>query len=111
MIKVKAGVRFSVFRREIYTIFDDVEEAFALKGYDAIITCGTEAHKEDDPHTHGFAIDLRSKHVRNLEDKRAIRDWLKDALGNRYTVLLENVEQDQEHFHVQIRKSLWRNLL
>ena len=110
MIKTKTSVRFSVFRREIYSLFPSIEAIFAVYSADAIITCGTEAHGKDDPHTHGLAIDLRSKHL-STEKKSAIVQAIKNACGPLYYVVLESAGEANEHIHIQIRKDLWRSLL
>lgn len=110
MIRCKESVRFSVLRIEIWAIFEKIVAVFKRYGYPVVITCGTEAHGPDDPHTNGFAIDLRSKHIDRAETKTVIRDELAQELGPIYTVLLENTGQAQEHFHIQIRRDLWRSL-
>lgn len=111
MICCKDSVRFSVFRPEIYSQFDTFESVFRRAGVDCWITCGTEAHGQNDPHTHGFAIDLRSKHLINEDSKTEVLEELKQYCGIRYFIQLENKDKEQEHFHCQIRKDLWRILL
>jgi hypothetical protein len=111
MILCKETVRFSILRDAIWTIFPKVDQVFKSHGIQCILTCGTEAHPDDDPHTKGFAIDLRSKHITDDDIKHRVFDALKQTLGALYTVILENEGQDQEHYHIQIRKDLWRNLV
>lgn len=111
MIRCKDSVRFSIIRIEMWAILEKIHATFKRYGYPVIITCGTEAHGPDDPHTHGFALDFRSKHIDRMETKQVIRDELADALGSIYTVIFENPGLAQEHFHIQVRKGLWRTLL
>ena len=111
MIYTKDSVRFSILRVEIWSILDKVYTAFHDHGYKTIITCGTEAHGPDDPHTFGFGLDFRSKHIGTREEKEAIVAELRKALGPIYTVIFENPAKDNEHIHIQIRKDLWRTLI
>lgn len=110
MIRCKESVRFAVLRPHIYNHFQAMNQAFQDFGVDCIITCGTEAHGPDDPHTHGFAVDLRSKHLPDSGTKHAVLQALRDILGVLYTVILESEGQNNEHFHIQVRKNLWRSL-
>ena len=109
MITCKDTVRFSVLRPYIWTILDKLDWVFTVHKAACVITCGTEAHGPDDPHTNGFAVDLRSKHL-PAEAKPVVLDELRRVLGGIYTVILENEGEDTEHFHIQIRKDLWRSL-
>ena len=111
MILCKESVRFSCLRIEIWSLFNWLTQIFADRGLKCIITCGTDGHGSDDPHTNGFAIDVRSKHLNNPEVKEDVLYEMKDRFGPSYTVLLENPGQSNEHYHIQIRKDLWRTLL
>jgi hypothetical protein len=111
MITCKDSVRFSVLRYEMFSQWEKVAQVFKKYGFPIIFTCGTEAHGPDDPHTAGFAIDIRSKHITRTETKYVILEELREVLGPVYTVLLENHGADNEHFHIQIRKDLWRTML
>ena len=110
MIRCKDSVRFTVLRPEIYGLFAGLNIKFAKYGSDCFITCGTEGHGLDDPHTNGYAIDIRCKQLAE-EDSHKLLSELRDFLGPRYTVLLEAEGTDNEHLHIQIRKDLWRELL
>jgi len=110
MIRCKESVRFAILRPYIYNHFQSINQLFQGFGVDCIITCGTEAHGADDPHTHGFAVDLRSKHLPDSGTKHAVLQALRDILGVLYTVILESEGQNNEHFHIQVRKNLWRTL-
>ena len=110
MIRSKHSVRFKILRHEIWNLFPGIESIFQSYGYESVITCGTEAHKQDDPHTAGFAIDLRSKHLRP-EHKRSILDDLKTFCGPLYYIFLENMNGPQEHYHVQVRRDIWPTLV
>ena len=110
MISCKESVRFSILRPQIWGIFDKLDEAFSAYQKLCIVTCGTDGHPQDDPHTNGFALDLRSKHLSD-EQRHAVLHALRVSLGSTYTVLLENEGMDNEHYHIQVRKELWRSML
>ena len=88
-----------------------IYKAFHDFGYECIITCGTEEHAERDPHTNGYAVDLRAWHVKTEDEKRQIRDRLKEYLGSDYYVSYEKPGRVGQHFHVQVNKSLWPYLM
>jgi hypothetical protein len=111
MITCKESVRFSVLRFEMFSQWEKVAQVFKKYGLPVIFTCGTEGHVVGDPHTHGFAIDMRSKHIARIETKQVILEELRQVLGPVYTVLLENPGADNEHFHWQVKISLWRTML
>ena len=116
MIKAKdPSVQLMVLRPEMWLIFDDISTAFEEMGYECVLTCGTNAHGPDDPHTHGFALDFRSKHIRTSDEKHALLEMLRRELNvkhaNFYTVLLENVGLANEHFHIQVKRGIWRSLI
>lgn len=110
MIRVKDGVKFSVLREEIYKHFSLFEKIFAEHNAQCWITCGTDAHPADDPHTNGFAVDIRS-HDLSDEASHDVLIKLRNALGKDYTILLENEGLDSEHFHCQLSKQIWRDRL
>lgn len=111
MIQTKDSVRFSILRHEMYSTWETVERIFLSHKIKPVITCGTEAHGPDDPHTHGFAEDWRSKHIPTSEMKHEILEELRRELGSLYTVLLENENTENEHFHRQIKKGIWQTLI
>jgi hypothetical protein len=111
MITCKESVRFSVLRFEMISVLEKIFQAFRKWNCACIITCGTEGHPEDDPHPKGFALDFRSKHIKDSATKQAILQELRQTLGPVYTVILENEGLAQEHFHIQVRKDIWRTLL
>ena len=110
MIQVKPGVEFSVLRSEIYSLFSGLELLFKQHKAECVITCGTERHPEDDPHPHGFAIDLRSHDVPS-DLQRPLFAELSAFCGQRYTVLFEGEGSGNAHYHVQLRKDLWREIV
>jgi hypothetical protein len=110
MINIKPGVQFTVLRSEMWGILSAVELMFKQYGSPCTITCGTDSHGPDDPHTHGFALDFRTHDVEPARVMN-LKNEIMGLLGSRYFVLLENQGQDTEHIHIQIRKDLWPQLL
>jgi hypothetical protein len=111
MIRCKDSVRFAILRSEIYNLFPGLTVMFARQGVDCWITCGTEAHGPDDPHTNGYAIDIRSKHLPTLDAKYKLLDQMRVFCAEKYTILLENVGLEQEHFHIQVKKGTWQQAM
>lgn len=107
----KPGVNLTNLKPEIKNLLQKIEEIFTSSGFDLIVTCGSEAHPEKDPHTHGYAIDLRSKHVKDFTTKKEILFKLQDLLDDNYFIQLESIDQPNEHYHLQVRKDLWPLLL
>lgn len=119
VILVKDSVRFDRIAPAGFRILAALDRACKVIGCDLVITCGTEAHDEDDPHTLGEAYDVR---VRTLPAPVLIRlyYWLTAELGPLFTVLYEVPQVDPKdplaliaypnpgassaHLHIQRKK-------
>jgi hypothetical protein len=97
-------------REEISRFFPDLDRIYASFGQQCIITCTTEGHPELDPHTHGFAIDMRTKDIAQGKAER-IYLAIRDLVGPTYTVLFESIGSQNEHIHLQLRKDIWRSIV
>ena len=97
-MKVKKSARIDKCRAEILiAAITVIEPMYKLYGQELVITSGTEKYKHKALHSHhyrGDAIDLRHRYF-NDEEKREIRDSLRNDLGKHFVVLLEKT-----HFHV-----------
>jgi hypothetical protein len=118
MITCKESVRFSVLRYEMFSQWEKVRQVFKHYGYDCIFTCGTEAHGPDDPHTHGFAVDLRNWHLATDQLRQVVLEELQQVLGPVYTVIWEREVKSASgqvtkgsHYHWQVKKGIWRSML
>lgn len=81
---------------------------------DLVITCGSEGHPPDDPHTLGKAYDVRS-HTFTDEQKQGILLTVMNYLGTpirdisggyiteKFFGWLESPGTPNEHFHFQLR--------
>lgn len=63
-------------------------------------------HSPDSRHYRDEACDLRSKNFLNNDSKNHFRLLLQMELGDKFTVLLENLGLNNEHFHIQVKKGM-----
>ena len=117
MISVKSTASFTGFRKETLHIMDTAENVYMAYGIECEITCGTNGHGPLDPHPHAFALDFGT-HAIPQNKLKLIHQELIDRLGPNYTVLYSDknideavyVDTPNAHFHIQLRKDLWRKL-
>lgn len=62
-------------------------------------------HMPNSRHYRGEALDLRSHNMTKAK-KVKFQAWVTETLGPKFTVLLENPGQVNEHFHIQVRKGI-----
>lgn len=118
MITVKPTAKFKVFRSQMLSILPNIESVYMIYGVKCQITCGTDSHGPDDPHTHGFAYDF-STHAISQSVLKPMHQQLVDELGPDYTVLYDDknlaeakyIDTPNSHFHIQYRKSLWHAII
>lgn len=63
-------------------------------------------HMKGSKHYIDEAVDLRSKNFKSLEAKKSFVNILQLRLGQQFTVLFENVDRINEHFHIQVKKGV-----
>lgn len=112
MILFKDSVRIKVFSPVIRDILVGLER-FCRYHSDicpsqlVVTSINDSTHKEGSKHYINQAIDVRSKNFESW-NKRKFKDLLTQYLNldapNRYTVLLESENMDNEHFHIQLAK-------
>ena len=118
MITTKPTAEFSIFRDEMLIALPKIEAVYAKHGIPCEITCGSNGHGLDDPHTHGMAYDLGT-HAIPQDSLKVVHMELIDALGLNYTVLYTDkpvteavyVDTPNAHFHIQFRKDLWHAII
>lgn len=88
VVRVKAGVKFDRLAPAGVRILSAADQVARECGVDLEITCGTEGHAADDPHTLGEAFDFS---VRNFDVDHIldVRERLMRGLGQLFTVLYE----------------------
>ena len=108
MIFVKDdSVKFKRFTNGSLIILNALMEL--SKSYAIVITSANDAkHLSNSKHYTDQAFDIRSKIFTKQKKAQFVKD-LQVLLGPKFTVLLESIGTDNEHFHVQVRKGL--NLL
>lgn len=118
MITLKPGAQLLILRSEMFGVWVGIELLFKKYGSHCMITCGTDGHPDDDPHTHGFAQDFHCHDVPQ-QNLQPLHQDLQDLLGDRYTVLYSDkllgqavyVDTPNAHFHIQLRKDLWHQIV
>ena len=86
---------------------------------DLTITCGTDSHDINDPHTRGVALDIRTSDLLNAQIVK-IHAFLTEMLGPSFTVLYEtpslpeapelaaiayvNKKATGQHYHIQLKR-------
>ena len=102
MLSIKGEAKILGLKPEILIGLRIVESIKEKYGYEAIITEGTGAqHKFESLHYKGLAVDLRSKHIVNPTIKSRVLFEAQRALGDDFDFILENVGEDNEHFHLE----------
>lgn len=99
---IKAGVVLGQLAPQWAVAYPIIQAIYHERGYACVITCGNEAH-EDRPgslHPSGRALDFRTRHLPMI-DKIEVHKAIKEALGEQWDVLLENVAKDSEHLHCE----------
>jgi hypothetical protein len=56
---------------------------------------------ENSLHGKGYALDIRTNHISNTNNKMEIFRRCKEALGSQFDVILEDVNGINEHLHVE----------
>jgi hypothetical protein len=107
-MRLKEGVQIGVLTPQLVLAAIIVESVYQRGSLDPVITsCNDGEHhgqpvKGDskDPHYMGKAFDIRLWEI-HPENRQGVLDSLREALGDNYVVLWENVGEPNEHYHVQ----------
>lgn len=95
---LKAGVRLAGLQPQMALAAMVVDECYG--DTECVITSANDSkHSERSLHYKGCALDFRTHNYAN--DKQALRDRIKAALGQDFDVLLESVGTPNEHIHVE----------
>jgi hypothetical protein len=102
MVVCKSDVKFGGFTPALCYILT-VLNALS-KQYPIMITSGSDGtHMAGSKHYTFEASDIRSNWYKS-DIKVKVKTALENALGSQFTVLLENENGPNEHFHIQVRK-------
>lgn len=110
MIIFKENCRFKTWTPELAEIFDvlltlNLQKIPIYPEEWMVTSVDDSVHLPNSKHYKDKAIDLRSHNFDNNQKER-FRKLLALKLGDNYTVLLEDVGLDNEHFHIQLRMGL-----
>lgn len=96
MIKLKAGVRLRGLTPQSMLAIYIVDGVYRELGYHTVITsCNDRKHSRGSLHYVGLAVDFRTRHLREGDDKIVQRQVVRN-LGDEYDVVLEI-----DHLHVE----------
>jgi hypothetical protein len=88
VVRVRPGVKFDRIAPAGFVLLAHFHSATRVLGVDLVISCGTEGHADEDPHSSGEAYDL-SVAVWTVDVILRVRAFLQNALGPLFTVLYE----------------------
>lgn len=102
MLVIKNNVKISGLKEEALWALDQATGIFKSHGKDCVLTAGRDkGHGDYSHHYKGLAVDLRSRHLRSIGEKKEVLGSLKAILGHEYQVIFENEGKPQEHFHIE----------
>jgi hypothetical protein len=88
-----------------YKLSEFHEKKLGPQPNDLVITSINDSvHMPGSKHYTNEAIDIRSQSFNSDTNKIEFALTLQDFLGPKFKVLLENLNQVNEHFHVQVRR-------
>lgn len=101
-MKLKAGVRLTDLCPQMVLGAVIVERVFDAFRAECVITSANDSkHGEMSWHYKGRALDFRTKYDSMNGQEQALRDSIKEALGQDFDVVLEAVGTPNEHIHVE----------
>lgn len=96
MLALKEGVDIKKVQPEIVIGIAIVASCFAdLKYHCTVTACRDGKHMEGSLHYKGFAVDIRSRDIRN-ENGAALMATCKEALGAQFDLVIES-----DHWHLE----------
>lgn len=101
-MKLKAGVKVDGVKTEILVAWMVALTIWESNGFELTVTsCRDGVHKLHSLHYKGWAIDIRTKDLPDLETKEKLVAQLKASLTNDYDVVFEDVGGNNEHVHLE----------
>ena len=113
MTRQKPSVNLDAILPEIDSAISVVVWAYCVAAGDEnfrpLITSANdyEGHATHSAHYSGAAVDFRIKDMGSLEERKELVNLIREELGNRFTVLHEDIGKDNEHLHVQLRRGTY----
>lgn len=109
----KSSVNFNKLRPEMDSAISVVVSVYhtAMNDdeYKPLITSANdyEGHSERSAHYVGAALDFRIKDMGKKVDREKLAQMVREELGSRFVVLHEDIGNENEHLHVQLRKGTY----
>lgn len=104
MITIKEGAKIKGIQPEILVGLAIIDKVFTKYGIDLIITEGTGGvHMQGSLHYVGQALDIRSNRISDVTMKKAILNECQILLGDEYDMIIEDLEQPNEHYHAEFQ--------
>ena len=99
-IQLKVGTSLKKLQPQMVLAAFIVESIYARNGAKCTITSGNDSvHSKASLHYRGNALDFRTKDY--VSSKTMLLGEIKRALGAEFDVILESLNEDQEHLHVE----------
>lgn len=122
VLLIKPGVSFTGLAPAGLRLLGALDRVVRAQAFDLILTCGTDSHPPNDPHSRGCAFDVRTHNLTEEQKQYVLRAVLADlmepdavdpilpvsiGLATRYWyVQLENPGEITEHMHMQLRRGV-----
>lgn len=120
-IRLKPGCQTSILAPSGIRILGALERCAQVLGRDLVLTCGSDSHGPDDPHTKGHAFDVRSHDLPPAQKQQllsammqALSEGPQDVISPKdggyvtghFFGWLEHAGEITEHFHFQQRNGV-----
>lgn len=94
---IKPGVDLNGIKPVMAIAYTIANQVYVERGFICTITSGRDGnHMPGSLHNAGLAIDIRTRNIDSLQDKRYMRDEIARRLGDQFDVVLES-----DHIHIE----------
>lgn len=101
-MKLKPGVRLADLCPQMVMAALVIDGIYAKRGMECVVTSANDSkHGANSWHYKGRALDFRTHYERLNGQEQALRDEIKEALGQDFDVVMEAVGTPNEHLHVE----------
>ena len=113
MTRQKPSVNLEAILPEIDSAISVVVWAYCVatgdENFKPLITSANdyEGHSAQSAHYSGAAVDFRIKDMGSLAEREELVSLIREELGDRFTVLHEDIGKNNEHLHVQLRRGTY----
>lgn len=99
-IILKNGVSLVGLQIQMRKVLEEATQVWNSHDKLLVITSGTEGeHSPGSMHYYGYALDLRTRYFKDLEEVTKVANELQKALGGWYDVIVEG-----DHIHTHYRR-------